>query len=63
MQSGAIVDLPNSRGQTPLHLACISDRADNSADAIVRLLLDAGASANARDNEVWRIYVAVFVGD
>lgn len=47
VQNGAIVDLPNSKMQTPLHLACLGDRGAECVD----LLLQAGAACNVRDLE------------
>jgi ankyrin repeat protein len=52
IQSGAILDLPNAKFQTPLHLACLGDHGD-----CVDILLSAGAAVNVRDAEVWSLIV------
>ncbi|XP_036261924.1 protein phosphatase 1 regulatory subunit 16A isoform X3 [Molothrus ater] len=48
LESGISPDLCNEDGLTALHQSCIDDSLP-----LVRLLLDAGADANARDAELW----------
>ncbi|KAL7297263.1 hypothetical protein TKK_0009663 [Trichogramma kaykai] len=42
------IDKKNKKGETQLHIACRSDNVDR-----VRLLLDAGANPNTKDNAGW----------
>ena len=51
IEHGAIVDLRNGMGRTPLHI-CVAPgpREDVAVDA-ARLLLESGANANNRDNK------------
>jgi ankyrin repeat protein len=53
-----MIDLPNAKGQTPLHLACLGDK----SELMVDVLLKSGAAPNVMDNEVHPslIYIVLF---